>query len=122
MLLTSFSSCLGKYSFTIPCISSLFLSETLFEGMSYDFSMILSLNSWFTQTEIVAGDFFNSLRNSVNVSVSCSNSWKIISLCVGFVSILHISNSESEMVETDRCVELDVLCTSIFFWSTNFET
>ena len=47
----------GKYTFKTPLMRAGFLSEYLFDGISYAFSIMPDLNKSLRQTDTVAGDF-----------------------------------------------------------------
>ena len=82
----------GKYTFNTPLINSGFLSEYLFDGISYAFSIIPALNRSFRQTDTVAGDLLtDSLICGNERILFCSNTM-IICFIVGRVSLslIHI--------------------------------
>ena len=83
----------GKYTFKTPLMRIGFLSEYLFDGISYVFSIIPALNKSLRQTDTVASDLFTTFLICGNVSVfSCTNN-TIMCFIVGLVRYLQINAS-----------------------------
>ncbi len=74
-------------------MSSGFLSEYLFDGMSYVFSIMPDLNKSFRQTDTVAGDLPTWFLISGNVRTFFRNNNVMMCFTVGRVSCLQISAS-----------------------------
>ena len=83
----------GKYTFKTPLMSSGFLSEYLFDGISYAFSIMPDLNKSLRQTDTVADDFLTQSLISGNVRVFFRSNNVMICFTVGRVSCLQIAAS-----------------------------